>query len=157
DAGVAAKILECLDRIDLGELSSWRFAIEPGEKTRHGCSVPQMRRARTGDLDGILDRLHDGDRIGAARCLASGCVDDALDCIGGARLVEAHGLMRLAERREIAHERIGLAHSGELLELMTHVVRELAAVDIDRRTACLWDDGRSERYRRMRNVAAADI
>ena len=51
----------------------------------------------------------------------------------------------------------GCAHIGKLLEPMAHVVRELAAVDEQRRAALARDDGEGERQRRVRDIGAADV
>ena len=61
------------------------------------------------------------------------------------------------ERREVLRERRGLAHVGKLLERVAHGVGELAAVDIERRTAVLRHDREGERQGRVRDVGAADV
>ena len=127
------KRFQRLDGVDLGEPAARRFALEPGEEAHDRGAVADMGGARAGDLDGVLHRLHQRDRIGAARHLAAAAGHQPRDRVGGGRLVEPHGPLGRAERRQRGREIGRLAHLGELLEAMAHVVGELAAIDEERR------------------------
>ena len=151
------KLSERFDGVDLGERTGGRLAREPGEKAHDRRAVAHMRGAPARDLDRILDRLHQRDRIGPARDLAAGAGDKPRKCVGSGGLIEAHGLAGVAERRQVRREGLGRAHVGKRLELMTHVVRELAPVDIQRGPAFARDGRERERQRRMRDVGAADV
>src|SRR5262249_47786179 len=130
--GVAAKAFERRDGLDLGELAAWSLAIEPREEARDGGAIAQVRRARAGNLDLVLPRLHQRDGAGRSRHLAAVAGDEARErvCRGG--LIEPHGLLLPAERAERAHEIGRLAHIGEDLQAIANVVRELSSVDIER-------------------------
>ena len=154
-AGVAAEAFQRLDRVDLGELAGRRLALEPGEEARHGHAVALVGGAAAGDLGVVLHRLHQRDRIGPAHRLAAAVRDDAGERVGGARLVEPHGLA--LELREIARKLAGARTSANLLQRVAHVVVELGAVDIERRPALARDERKGERQRRMRHVGAADV
>ena len=156
-AGFAAEGFQRLDGADLGELALRRLAVEPGEEARHGGAVAPVRLARAFDLDRVLHRLEQRDRVRAFADLAAGAGHDPRQRVGGGREIEAHGLAGLAERGERAGEIAGRAHVGKLLEPMAHVVRELAAVDEQRRAALARDDGEGERQRRVRDIGAADV
>ncbi len=114
-AGVAAKAFERRDRIDLGELATRRLAIEPGEEARDRGTVADVRRARAGNLDLVLYRLHQRDRAGRPRDLAAVAGDQAGERIGGGGLIEQHGSLVLAERGQGRHEIGRLAHVGQAL------------------------------------------
>ena len=133
-----------------------RFAIEPGEEARHRDAVAQLRGARAGDLDRILDRLHRRNRIAAAQNLAAILGDDLRDRLRTRGRVEPHRALHLTECGEIALEIFRSPHRGELFEAMTDVVAELAAVDIER-PALARHQREREHHRRVRNVAAADV
>ena len=152
--GVAAEAFQRFDGGDLGELAVRRLAVEPGEKARHRHAVAQMRLVRALDLDRVLHRLHQRDRIGAARHLAAGRRDDARERVGRGRLIEPHGLAGEAERGELADEIGRLADVGDLFEIVPHRVGKLGAVDVERGLALLRHDGERERQRRVRDVAS---
>ena len=97
-AGVAPKTLQRRHRINLGEVSARSLPVEPRQEPRQGGAVARMRRARALDLDGILHRLHQRDRIAPARHLAAVARDQARERVGGGRLVETHDLAGLTER-----------------------------------------------------------
>ena len=156
-ATLAPEAFERLDRLDLGELASGRFALEPGEEARDRGAVAPVRGTRAFDLDRVLHRLHQRDRIGPARRLAAMAHDHARKRIGRGGLVEPHGFLRFAERSEVGHELGGLAYVGQRFELAAHVVRELAAVDKECGPPFTRNDREGERQRRMRDVAAADV
>ncbi len=75
--------------------------------------------------------------------------------VGGARLVEPHGLA--LEFGEVAREIVGRAQLGDLFQRVARFVVELAAVHIERRPALARDHREGERQRRMRHVRAADV
>ena len=64
--------------------------------------------------------------------LPPGSDDEARERIGGGRLVEPHGLARLPSAVSACTKCAGLAHVGERFEIVAHLVRELAAVDVER-------------------------
>ena len=113
--GVAAKALQRFDRVDLGQSSARRFAIEPGEEARHGDAVTLLRRARAGDLGGILDRLHRRDRVAAAQQFAAVVGDQARDRLGTHCRIEPHRALCFTERDEIALEIVVGADIGDVL------------------------------------------
>ena len=155
-SAVAAKTLQRLDRVDLGQATR-RLAIEPGQKFRHRGAVAQLRRAGAGDLGCVLHRLHRRDRIAAAHDLAAVLDDEARDRLGAGRGIEPHGAMLFAEFGQIALEGGVGAQLGDFLEAGAHIVAELAQVDIERRTTFLRHRGEGQHHRRVRHVAAADV
>src|SRR5260370_824020 len=62
-AAGAATGLGGLGGDDLGELAFRRFLVEPGEKAGKRRRIAQMSVPRALELNGILDRLHQGDRV----------------------------------------------------------------------------------------------
>ena len=157
ETGVAAEAFQGFDRGDFGECAVRRLAVEPGEKARHRHAVAQMRLVRAFDLDRVLHRLHQRDRIGAAGHLAAGGRHDTSERVGRGRLVEPHGLAGEAECRELADEIGRLADVGDLFEIVPHRVGKLRAVDVERGLALRRHDGECNRQRRVRDVAAADV
>jgi hypothetical protein len=117
-----AKAFERRHGVDLGELATRRLAIEPGEEARNRGTVADVRRACAGDLDLVLHRLHERDRAGRSRGFAAGAGDQAGKRIGGGGLVEQHGFLVPAERGQGRHEISWLAHVGQALETVAHVV-----------------------------------
>ncbi len=83
--------------------------------------------------------------------------DEACERVGGGGLIEPHGFLLLPERTQRAYEIGGLADVGERFEAVAHIVRQLAAIDIERRPALARNDGEGERQRRVRHVGAADV
>ena len=156
-AGVASKAFERSDRVDFGERAARSLAIEPGEETRHGRAVADMRRPRAGNLRWVLDGLHQRNRARAASDLASMGGDEARERVGGRGLIEPYGLACLAERCQRLHEICRLAYIGEAFETVTYIVRELATVDKERGPSRLRNDGEGERQRRVGDVRAADV
>ena len=102
--GVAAKALQRLDRVDFSQFPARRFAVEPGEKARHGGAIANLRGARAGDLGSVLYRLHRRDRIAAAHDLAAALGEKARDRVGAQGRIEHHRKSRFAERGKIALE-----------------------------------------------------
>ena len=133
--GVAAKTLQRLDRIDFAQAPGRRFAIEPGQKTRHRGAVAFLCGARARDLDRVLHRLHRRDRVAAAQNFAAVLRHQARDRFGAGSRIEPHGALLAAEDGEVAFEIGGRAHRGKLLEAMADIVAELAALDIEKRPA----------------------
>src|SRR5262249_62267285 len=107
-----------------------------------------MRRARAGDLDFVLDRLHQRNGTGASRHLAAVAGDEARQRVGGGGLIEAHGRFSPAQRLERQRKLRRLAHIGERFEAAARLLRELAAGYVERRPTCLRHDGEGERERR---------
>ena len=96
-----------------------------------------MRGARAGDLGRVLHRLHQRDRIGAARrpCRPRRAIS-ARERIGARS--RGRGALPPSRRRALRgrpSNALGLAHIGERLEIVAHLVGELAAVDVERRRA----------------------
>ena len=116
-----------------------------------------MRDAAGFDLGGVLDRLHQGDRIAAALGLAAGLHENAVDGIRSGRLIEADVLMGLADGFEVLREGCGFAHVGDLFQRGAHGIGELVAVDIDSGAARLRDGCEGQRQRRMCDIAAANV
>ncbi len=155
-AGIAAKTLQRLDRIDLAHAARG-LAIEPGEKARHGRAVALLRRTRAGDLGRVLHRLHRHDRIAAVHHPAAIAGYQARDRVGANAGIKPHGPVRLAERSEIALEIRVRLYLGDFLEMAAHIVAELAAIDIERRPAVFRHDRSGEHDRRVRHVVAANV
>ncbi len=122
-SGLAAEAFQRFDDPDFGQLAVRRFAVEPGEEARDRRAIAPVRGARALDLDRVLHRLEQRDRIGALAHLAAAVADETRERIGAGRLVEPHRLAGLAERREIAGKSLGRPHVGDFLEPMAHVVR----------------------------------
>ena len=120
-AGVAAKALHRLHRVDFGQGAARRFAVEPGEEARHRHAVALLRRARAGDFDGVLHRFHRRQRIRAAHDLAAVLDDQPRDRLGTDARIEPHGAMLFAERDEIALEGGARPHFGDLFEPLADV------------------------------------
>ncbi len=146
-AGLAPERLQRRDRVDLGELAARRLAVEPGEKSCQRRAVAPMRDACAVDLDRVLHRLHQRDRIGAAKNFSAAPGHGLGECVGGGRLVEAHFFLRRPERGEIFGEH----------RLLAHLVAELAAIDIERGAALARQYRERERQRRVGHVGAADV
>src|SRR5262249_12566229 len=132
----------------------WRLAIKPGKEAGDGGAVADVRRARAGDLDFVLDRLHQRNGTGGSRHLAAVAGDEARQRVGGGGLIEAHGRFSPAQRLERRRELRRLAHVGECFEAAAHLLRQLAAVYVERRPTCLRHDGEGERERRVCGVGA---
>ncbi len=156
-SGIAAKAFERFDSLDLAERTARCRALEPRQKTHDRGAVAPVRRAGARDLDGVFHRLHQHDRVGTAAELAARAGDQAGERIGSRCLIDAHRLLGRTQGGEIARKVGRLAHIGERLQAVTHVVGELAAVDIEGRAALPRDDRKGERQRRVRDVGAADI
>ena len=135
-----------------------RRAIEPGEKAHDRGAVAPMRRAGAFDLDRVLHRLHQHDRVGTAtelcrplpviwRASASAAVAWSMRTV----------FLACTERGETAGKVGRLAHIGERFQAVAHVVGEFAAVDVKGRAALARDDREGERQRRVRDVGTADI
>ncbi len=137
--GLAAEGFERLHRADFGQLAARRLTVEPREETHHRRAVAPVRFTRAFDLDRVLHRLEQRDRIGPLRDLPAGAGHDPRQRVGGGRLIEADGLAGLAERGERIGEVAGRAHVGELFKPVAHVVSELAAIDEQRRAALARD------------------
>ena len=109
------------------------------------------------DFGVVLDRLHEGDRIGPARDLAAGLRDNPRKRIGRGRLVEPHRPAPRAEGCEVAGQIRGSADVGKRFQRVTHAVVEFAGVEIERWPPLLRHDCVAERQRGMDYVRAADI
>ena len=83
--------------------------------------------------------------------------DEARQCVGGGALVDPHAVLSLAQILERARESGRLAQIGECLEAAAHLVRELSAIDVERRPARLRNDGEGERERGVRHIGTADV
>ena len=88
-----------------------------------------MRSACAGDLGVVLDRLHERDRVGAARGLAAVTGDEAGERVGGGGLVEPHGLLLVAEHGKRGHE-IGGARTSASASSRSRTSFEFAGVDM---------------------------
>src|SRR5262249_2513026 len=131
--GVAAKAFERRYRIDLREFAARSLPLEPGEETRNGRAVADLRRARAGDLDVVLDCLHQADRAGRLDGFAAAVGKEARERVGGGALVDPHAVLSPAQVLERVRESGRLAQIGEGLEANAHLVGELSAVAIQRR------------------------
>ena len=154
-AAVAAETFQRLHRADLGQCPRRRLAFQPGQETHHCHTVAYMRGAGPCDLGGILDCLHQCDRVGAARRLAAVLRDQPRQRIGRARLVQPHGLV--LELAKIAGELIGRAHVAEFFQRVAYLVVELDRIDIECRATLVRHQREGERQWRMRHVGAADV
>src|SRR6516164_9052263 len=112
-----------LSRASTASISvSCPLAAAPSNQARKRTTAAPSRRcaARALDLDRVLHRLHQHDRVATARELAAVAGDEARERIRSGRLIDAHGLFGLAERREVAGQARRLAQVGERLQLVAH-------------------------------------
>ena len=75
-AGLARRnVSKAFDGVDFGQAAARRLAGEPGKETRHRRAVALMRGARPRELDRVLHRLHQRDRIRPEVGLAARSLD----------------------------------------------------------------------------------
>ena len=156
-AGLDAEGLERLDRIDLGELARRRLAVEPGEEAGDRHAVAQMGRVRAGDLGLVLDRLHEGDRIGADIDLAAGRLDAPDQGDGAGGRIDADLAAGPAELVERALEGADRREVGEIADGVAGLVRHLRRIEEQARAALPGQDRIAERQGRVPHIAAAQV
>ena len=105
-AGVAAERLQRRGRVDLGQPAVRRLGVEPGEKARQRRAVANMRGARSGEFDRVLDRLHPRDRVGLDDRLAARRLERLDQPRRRGRRVEDDARARRAARRDERDERL---------------------------------------------------
>src|SRR5690606_26259838 len=125
------------DGVDFGELALRRFSVEPGEEAHERRAIAQVRRSRTRNLGFVLDRLHARDGIGALVDLAARALDDFGQNLRRGALIEADGFA-FGDLCQGFFKGRWLAHVGKLCERVAHFVRELAAVDEQKRLTVVW-------------------
>src|SRR6185503_4110053 len=130
---IASKTFERGHGVDLSELAARSLPIKPGEEACDSCAVADLRRARTGDLDLVLDCLHQAERAGRLDDSTAMTGDEARQCIGSGALVDPHAVLSLAQILERPRESGRFAQIGECLDGAADFVRELSAIDIERR------------------------
>ena len=134
-----------------------RLGVEPGEKARQRRAVANMRGARAGEFDRVLDRLHPGDRIGLDDRLAARRFERLDQPRRRGRRVEDDARARRAARRDERNERLGRRDVGEAAETRADRARQLLRLDEQGRPAVARRIGEGERQRRMGDVAAANV
>ena len=151
---------ECLQRagsVDFREAISADGLVEPAEETRHRRSIAQMGPARASHFRVVLARLHGRNRIDADCGLAATAFHHRLQENAGSRAVEPHGPAATRYLPDCNRKLVRLGNFYLRRQLLPHRIRHLGGVDEQGRWPAHQHQRIAERYRRVRNIAAANI
>ena len=131
--------------------------VEPGEHLRYRRAVAPVRRARAGDLGGVLGGARNAGGVRRLDDRAAIVGDELAQALRRQHRVERDASAGAGECDQIGLQRRRRSKCRELGEIGFGGDRQLALVDEDAVRAVRREDGEAERQRRMRHVAAANI
>lgn len=131
--------------------------LQPAQELGHRRTVTAMGGARAIDLGLVLGGTRDAGRVGRGNHRAAIVLDQHAQPVGRQHRVERDLGAALGKRGDRCFELAGLVRIGELGEIGRDLAREFALVHEQLVRSVSGKNGETERQRRMRHVAAADV